>query len=467
MSPKLDRKLVLCIDVGTSALKGGLIDSRGDLFSKNTISYKDWGTPDYDNWNPQIWIDALRDAVASLGGYDSIAAVSISSHGPSLVPIDKDGRPTYNAMLWLDQRNSFREGGTSYFLPKAAWLRDNHPEVYDKTSSFLSVAEYISYYLTGEKTTITSHDEFTPYIWKEEDISLYDLDPRKFPPFVKMGDIIGTVQKEPGFTTGLPQGVPVVASGSDFLASLLGTGAVSPGRVCDRAGSSEGINLCAGEKHDHPHLRQLPHVIEGYQNLSGILSSTGRLFEWYRRLSGLENSSYRQMLMGIEKTEAATGKPLFIPTLNCKGAMDFHEGVFWGLEPEQDKHHLGRAVVEAIGYSIKSVLHDFESIGYKVEELRVSGGQAKNVMWNQIKSDIIGKRILVPEIEDAELLGNACCAMVAQGEYPNLKEASEALVKVKAVYTPRWNYHDRYKEGYEHYLQVSKQLKQDFARSKK
>jgi len=463
MRHKARRDLILSIDVGTSSLKGGLIDPSGDLVSQNWISYKDWGTPDYQNWNSHIWIDALRDAVASLGGYNAIGAVSISSHGPSLVPVDSQGDPVYPAMLWLDHRRIIKEGGTSYFLPKAAWLKEKEPRIYEKTQSFLSAAEYINYYLTGEKLTITSHNEFTPYIWDKKDIDHYGLDRDKFPPFIEMGGLVGYVRQEAGSVTGIPEGTPVIASGSDFLASLLGTGAVQPGRICDRAGSSEGINLCVDKKLDHPNLRRLPHVIKGYYNISGILSSTGRLFEWFRRISGQENVSYREMLLGIEKTQPATGSPWFVPSITGVGAMDFKDGAFWALQPEQDKNHLGRAVVEAIGYAITGVLDDFSQLGYHPEELRVSGGQAKNVMWNQIKSDITGKRVLVPEIEDAELLGNACCAMVEKKEYANLTEASEDLVKLKAVYTPRSEHHQEYAQAYHKYKSLCSLLKKDLS----
>ena len=68
--------------------------------------------------------------------------------------------------------------------------------------------------------------------------------------------------------TGLPAGLPVVAAGSDFMAALIGSGATAPGLVCDRAGTSEGINYCSRRPSDDPRLRDLPHAVEPYWNVA-------------------------------------------------------------------------------------------------------------------------------------------------------------------------------------------------------
>jgi len=80
------------------------------------------------------------------------------------------------------------------------------------------------------------------------------------------------------------------------------------------------------------------------------------------------------------------------------------------------------------------------------------------VIWNQLKADITGKRILVPEIEDAELLGSAACALVRQGEFGSLREASGALVKVRAVFNPRAVRHQAYNGLYESYRKYNKEV---------
>jgi xylulokinase len=443
--------LVLAVDVGTTAMKGGLITQDGELVSYHRVTYWEKTKQDYHSWNPQVWVDSLRDIVASLGGYQQIIAVVISGHGPSLVPVDRDGKNLFSALLWLDQRQNSLSGTMSFFLPKIAWFKENHPGLYEKTQWFLSCPEYLDYFLCGEAHTVTPSDEFEPYIWYEKDWKHYSLDPGKLPPFVKTGDIIGKVRQEASYFTGIPVGIPVVAGGSDFLLSLLGSGAVEPGRTCDRAGTSEGINFCHTHKVEHPHLRVLPHTIEGLYNISGILSSTGRLFEWMRRITGQDRISYREILQNIDTLPMDRSRPLFFPSFDQRGDFEFAHGGFMRLSPEHSQEDLGRSVVESIGFGIKNVLEHLESAGCEVKEMRVTGGQAKNVIWNQMKADMTGRRILVPEIEDAELLGGAVCAWTALKNFPSLQEASQSLVRIRAVYNPRMERAKLYDDLYTDY----------------
>jgi xylulokinase len=458
MKTEAKRQLILAIDVGTTAMKGGLVSPEGELLAYHRVAYWEKTHQNYHSWDPGVWVEALREIVASVGGYQRIAAVAISGHGPTVIPVGLDGKCLYYALLWLDKRNLRQEGTTSFFLPKIAWFKKNEPELYEKTKWFLSCAEFMNYSLTGVAATVTPSQEFIPYIWSGADWRAYGLDYRKLPPFVRMGEKVGEVHQEASFFTGIPVGVPVVASGSDFLASLLGSGAVYPGRTCDRAGTSEGINFCSAVRVVHPGLRTLPHAIEGLYNVSGILSSTGRLFEWMRRITGQSERPYRDILQEIENLPLERPRPYFLPSFEKNGDFEFARGGILELNPEQSREDLGRAVVESIGFGVREILETLASQGCQVDELRVTGGQARNVIWNQLKADMTGVRVVVPEIEDAELLGSASCALVWQGAFPSIREASDALVRIRAVFNPRPERHLRYDELYAEYRAYTAKL---------
>jgi xylulokinase len=95
-----------------------------------------------------------------------------------------------------------------------------------------------------------------------------------------------------------------------------------------------------------------------------------------------------------------------------------------------------RAVVEAVGFAIRDVVEVMEENGLEIGELRVTGGQAKSPLWNQIKADITQRRILVPEVQDSELLGDACIGLFALGNYKSLVAASDSLVRIGRSYNP-------------------------------
>jgi sugar (pentulose or hexulose) kinase len=102
--------LVLAVDVGTTAMKGGLINGDGELVSYHRVTYWEKTKQDYHSWNPQVWVDSLRDIVASLGGYQQIIAVVISGHGPSLVPVDQQGKTSSRPSCgWIRGRTASAE----------------------------------------------------------------------------------------------------------------------------------------------------------------------------------------------------------------------------------------------------------------------------------------------------------------------------------------------------------------------
>ncbi|MFN2169560.1 MAG: FGGY-family carbohydrate kinase, partial [Anaerolineae bacterium] len=92
-----------------------------------------------------------------------------------------------------------------------------------------------------------------------------------------------------------------------------------------------------------------------------------------------------------------------------------------------------------------------------------TGGQARSPLWNQIKADITGRRILVPESLDSELLGDACVALYALGRFGSLVEAAERVVGIRRTYTPNPQFTALYEELFGLYRQAYRGLKDVFA----
>jgi xylulokinase len=265
----------LVLDIGTSSIKGAVMSGRGEVFSslRHGIMGPSERTRDF---SAHRWTDALKKTVPPLVGGYTIDAVVLSGNGPTVVAIDAGGEPVGPPLLWLDERSEPIAGGRSFYLGKVAWFDRNVTEA-DRVRWYLPFPEYLIHWLTGEAVAITPGDEFSPYIWNDRDIAAAGVPEDRLPPFVTIGSIVGGLRAERAEALGLQGGTPVIAGGSDFLMSLLGTNTLRPGETCDRAGTSEGINHCSAVAVDFPGLRTLPHVIPGRYNVAGILSSTGLL----------------------------------------------------------------------------------------------------------------------------------------------------------------------------------------------
>ncbi len=465
----------LCFDVGSSSIKAGIIDVDGNLLAWEHEGLLGAAEANLENWNPELWLSALRKVTgrllnaAALGGgralhpagavggrgtfpgVGALAGAVFSGNGPTIVGTDERGMTVGAAELWLNHRELRRDGTSSFFLPKIAWLKENRPDLYECTATYFSFPEFLYFRACGEKVTITPSAEFTRFYWTGEELAAYGIAEDKVSPFVRVGERIGAVGAKGSEATGLPEGTPLYAGGSDFLMSLLGTGAVRPGVTCDRAGTSEGINTCVAQERQSPRIRCLPHVIEGLYNAAGILSSTGRIFEWFRSISGQEGKSYGEMIREILELGHDRAIPLFFPSLHAGETWEFSGAIFSGLEPDHGPREMGRAVVLSIGFGVRDLVETLEASSCRINALRACGGQARNALWNQMKADIIGKEIAVPAIVDAELLGDACAGFTGIGEFGSLREGSERLVAIERRFHPDEAEHRRYSEEYAAY----------------
>jgi xylulokinase len=476
--------VILTFDVGTSVLKGGIFDTAGVLRSRAEVPVRlsDRDDPLMHEADANNWIAGLSLVTAQLelprtSRLDrGIEAVVVSGNGPTLVPVGSKGEPLDFAMTWMDRRGveearmiaevTGRYVDPTFYLPKALWIYRNKPEVYRRASHFCTCPEFIDLYLTGTACTVLPSEQFTPYIWTSETIEKLGMDPDKFPPFIRPGEPVGEVRQEAEELLGIPAGTPVFAGGPDFVMTLLGTATVRPGRACDRAGTSEGINLCAERAVEDKRLLCLPHIIEGYTNISGIISTSGKALSWFKSISGRGELDYESLFEDICQVPPGSRSLLFLPYLAGERAPlwdPYARGTFIGLTANHGRKEMTRAVVESVGFAVRDVIEVMEENGLEIGELRVTGGQSKSPLWNQIKADITQRKILVPEVQDSELLGDACIGLFALGNHDNLTEASDSMVKIGRSYTPAPELRELYDRLFELYRASYRGLKEVFS----
>lgn len=442
---------VLTFDIGTSSVKTGLFSR--DRRTPRWLHREPLGRARDGEWVTERWIRALQASLDQCPDVSDLEAVALSGNGPTIIPVAEDGTPIEDALLWMDTRELRRKDQPSFFLPKVDWFRVHRPDVYDRTWQFMTCPEYLACLFGGLSHTTSPSPEFDPYVWNDSGIRAYGVDRERLPRIVRPGDPVGHTGEHCRRLFGLREGVAVYAGGPDFLMSLLGTATVRPGLTCDRAGTSEGINHCQQHPTTSGEVRCLPHVVPGLWNVAGVLSSTGRIFDWFRRISRQESVGYERMLAEIDSA-GFEEEPYFFPSMHRGATWEFSRGMFVGLRSDHGVAEMGRGVVHSIGYAVRQSIESLRSAGSEVRELRACGGQAKNPVWNQIKSDITGLPVTCPEVLDAELVGAFCCALAGGGEYATPWDASDRIVRFTERYEPASDRHRRFSTGYESYLTI-------------
>ncbi len=449
--------MIVALDIGTTSAKAALFRRDGTCLAleRAPISSIMGANPIEHEIDPRAWTEAVDGMLARLaaavpGGLAGVECVAVSGNGPTLLPVDARGEPLCNAITWMDRRAAEesalaepllgRSLDPAYNLPKVLWLKNHRPALYEATRWFSSCPEYICARLCGEWVSFLPAEGYQAIIWDKASIRLLGLDEGKFPPFAGLGVSLGGVTKAASARTGLPAGIPVAGGGPDFIASLIGTATTAPRRACDRSGTSEGINLCWDKPHARdPRLLFMPHVVAPYENISGVISATGRAVSWFMGVEGLGAADHQGFFEAAASAPAGADKLLFLPYLAGERAPLWDpdaRGAFVGLSLKHGRGEMARAVAESAGFAMRDVIGVMESLGASVDDLRVTGQPAGNAVWNQIKADIIQKPIRVPAFGEAELMGDLCFALAALGDFGSAAAAAERLVTFGRAFEP-------------------------------
>jgi len=469
-------KMLLTIDIGTSRFKSAIWDFEGNCTAfaaaPLSINLNDGMCHETDSGQ---WLKAFEDCCRTLVAavpLTAVEAVVISGNGPSLVPVFGGPEltvkslnvPAAPARLWLDRRAaqaaeqvSALVGGfvdAGFLLPKTLDIKINEPQLYEKTLFFLGCPELLVFALTGEARTVFPSDGFERWFWNDSILERLNLDKEKFPPFIRPGEVFGGLAPHTAACFGFKPDIPVISGGPDFCAAILGAGVVRPGQVCDRAGTSEGINACTETLITDRRLMSYRHPVKPFFNLSGIVSTTGKAIEWGHNLLA---QTYDDFFALAQTAQAGAGGLVFVPYLAGERAPIWNpaaRGILRGLSLSTGQPEFARSVLEGICLAIRDVMGIMEEAGAVVEELRIAGTASGSEFLNQIKADVTQKRVLVPRQKETELLGLAIIGSCTLGKYASFAEAANALVRVEKTYQPNGEFAALYDDLFEEYRKI-------------
>jgi xylulokinase len=206
-----------------------------------------------------------------------------------------------------------------------------------------------------------------------------------------------------------------------------------------------------------------PHVLrDAYTSITFNLTG-GLLLRWYRDTFCQEEIREAREL-GSDPYEVIIARsnpepvdiyvlPHFVgsgtPTLDPKS-----RGAFVGLTLQTSKGDLSRAILDSTNYDLRLNLDCLKGVGIPVEELSAVGGGSKSASWLQMRADVLGAQVSVPQISEAASLGAAILAAVSTGFFADAQAGSREWVKAARTFEPDSRMHDRYTEKYANYLKL-------------
>ena len=439
-------KYCIGIDSGSQSTKVSVINQRGEIVCSASHPLRPmisrragWVEhPDDDLW------DSLKHASKNLmeafqGPKEDIIGIGLCSIRCCRVFLKKDGSLAAPVMSWMDVR--------------AYHTFEDEPGI-----GFTgSTSGYLTFRLTSElKDTIANAYQYQfptdmeTWKWSEnpEHFASFKIPREKLLKMYLPGDVLGRVTRMASEETGLPEGLPVVATANDKAVEALGSGLVKPNIALLSLGTYI-TSMVAGSE-------VLPASDALFTNLSCVpyrylYESTGIRggmwhISWFKGIIGdeLAQKAKREGLSveAILEKEAELVPPgshglLTVPDWLAPATQLYKKGVMIGFDQRHTRGHIYRSFLEAISMRMKNNLDAMNrETGMAPEQLIVCGGGSTSELFMPIVADLFGIPAVRNVVNGAAGLGSAICVAVATGLYQNFEEAVANMVKPEREFHP-------------------------------
>ena len=474
-------RLVIGLDVGTTATKAALFDEKGSQIALGescySVNYPKQGWAEQDP--EELWlgvISAIRQVASKISSSDEVVALSVSAQGATTILLDNQNNPVRPAISWLDHRAAdlvptiaekldaekvYYTAGwpLSAWLPLSAvsWLRQNEPQIFDKVQRLCFVDDFIKFRLCGEfvvdpsSASITGLFDVKKNRWHPEFIKFIGFDRDQMSDIAPHAEPIGHLTPEAAETLGLPHSTLVVNGAHDQICCVTAAGAVHAGQVMLGTGTAWVI-AGVSDRPIYDLARSLcvePHSIPGVWSPLRSQGGVGACVEWLVKtiLIGPNSNVSREELYAYFN-EQVTASPLgangliFLPPRGR--ANDGADGGMVRLSLSHTPGDIGRALMEGVVCDLRIHVDEMRQSGMEIDTLIMTGGATRSPIWPSIVADMINVPVRIPEISEAGARGAAILATVGARIYPDVLSALDAFTVPSREILPDKEHHEEY-----------------------
>ena len=440
----MKNKYLMGVDVGTQSAKVLIFDLNGNIVCEGIQTLRKLNIPApllAEHPDDDLW-DALKSAfLQAMERFqnehgrkkEDILAMGLCVIRCCRVLLKENGELACPVINWMDKRLNY----------------PHDPGDRDKDVRYVTTSSgYITHRLTNEfKDTCANYIGWWPmdndtFDWSTDHELIKSCHiPRKMLfDVVRPGDILGHVTRTASESTGLPAGLPVVATAHDKAVEALGAGSLSNGTVLISLGTYIGAMVHGSEnmktaKHFWPFQASVPgqYLYECMGVRRGMWTVT-----WFCDQFGKgiikEAEDNHMTIEAFFNREAGNIPP------GCEGLITIHDwappseapwrkGAIFGFDGRHTRAHIFRSILEGIGFTMKNHVDKMaEELKRPVKKLIISGGGAKSDVLMQIFSDVFGVPACRNKITGSASVGCIINAGMAVHAFDSYEKAVENLV---------------------------------------
>jgi xylulokinase len=398
---------------------------------------------------------------------ETISALAVTSTSGTILPIDAKGKPLRPAMMYNDSRaqaeaEAVQAAGSklaaalgyrfnaSFALAKILWLRHHEAKLFAATHRFIHAADFIVGRLTGEYGVTNFSDALkTGYdvqreCWPDFIETKLDIPMERLPVVVRPGAVIAYVSPACAEATGLPPGIPVLAGMTDGCTSQISTGAVAPGDWNSTLGTTLVVKGVTEQILLDPQGRIYSHRHPAGYWLPGGASNTGG------EAIALRFPQEKWAEFNAQALDIAPTDTVIYPLTRLGERFPFArpaaEGFVLDLAnstispyPPQPDHLLASdytAHLEGVAYVERLAYEVLAGLGAEIGDILYSaGGATRSRAWSQLRSDILGRTLVRPDVTGGAM--GAAIIAAAGTWYDGLIPAARVMVRPVERIEPR------------------------------
>ena len=468
-------RLVIGVDSSTTACKAIAWDRDGRAVAEGRAIYPLLQPrPNWYEQDAETWWDGLSAALkALLAQIDAaqVDALCITHQRESFVPVDKEGCPLRNGILWLDERSrpqvtllekrigrhrfhqiTGKPLTTNPSVTKIAWLMQHEPELVGRTCKFLDAHAFLVHRLTGTfRTSAASADpmgvvDMVSGCWAADMMEELGLRPDQFPELTQPGETIGCVSDEAAAATSLPAGLPIVAGAGDGQCAGLGANATGGGRASLNLGTAVVSGVVSADYVADSAFRTLYAPIAGKYFLETVIQGGAFTVSWFvDQFAGDLGDSGPVTPENALEAAAADVPPgslglVVVPYWNHAMTPYWDpaaSGITVGWTGAHGREHFYRAILEGIAFEQRLLGEGLAAAtGQPISEYVALGGGSRSDLWCQIVTDVTGVPVVRAATAEATCLGAGILATRSAGWYPDLTTAADAMTGTAGRFEP-------------------------------
>lgn len=447
--------MYLGIDLGTSGVKVVITNDNSEVVAQATGALE-VSRPQalWSEQDPQSWFNATESAIAEIKAshpktLSEVKGIGLSGqmHGATL--LDADDKVLRPAILWNDGRSEAQcktleatvDGSRQisgniampgFTAPKLLWVKENEPDIFEKTKKVLLPKDYLRLLLTGEYASDMSDSAGTLWMnvetrsWSKEMLEGTGLDESAMPKLYEGPEVTGTLLPELAEKWGLGE-VPVMAGAGDNAAGAIGAGVVEPGDAFLSLGTS-GVYFLANERYapnpgDAVHT--FCHCLPNTWHQMAVMLSAASCLDWLAAMTG--GPSVAELLEELEKAIGdgdilRADVPIFLPYLSGERTPHNNphaKGSFFGMTASTGRPQLTQAVLEGVAFAFADGQKALIDAGEPIKHVSVIGGGSRSLLWGKILANALNRTLSYHEgSEVGPALGAARLAQLGlSGDY--------------------------------------------------